>query len=168
MKNKGFSFVELLVAMAILGIISLPIASSFALSARIDAKARATFLANNAADDIILFVSAIDDAPDIEETSETTEGINSKVAHYIKQWITEEVPALVDNDTSEETLPDESGDSQENEPDKYMCTFEYQGYNTELVLTQLDGFYRVDVTVTYTVAGETMRITRKEVLPIAE
>jgi len=167
MKNKGFSFVELLVAMAILGIISLPIASSFALSAKIDAKARETFLASNAADDIMLYVTAIDSAPGIEGTFETIEGLEQKVAFYINQWITVEEPELVDNVSSEELQLGEGEESQEVEPKKYLYTFEYQGYNTELVLTQLEGFYRVDVTVIYTVAGDTMRITRKGVLPNA-
>ncbi len=55
--NQGFSFVELLVAVAILGIISLPITSSFVLAARIDAKATAVSAANNAADDVLLLIT---------------------------------------------------------------------------------------------------------------
>jgi prepilin-type N-terminal cleavage/methylation domain-containing protein len=59
--NKGFSFVELLVAVAILGIISLPIASSFALAAKTDAKAVHLSAMNDAADDVMLLIGEIED-----------------------------------------------------------------------------------------------------------
>ena len=59
--NKGFSFVELLVAVAILGIISLPIASSFALAAKTDAKAVQLSAMNDAADDVMLLIGEIED-----------------------------------------------------------------------------------------------------------
>ncbi len=51
--NQGFSLVEVLVAMAILAIISLPILTSFANSAKINAKARRVENANTVASDVV-------------------------------------------------------------------------------------------------------------------
>lgn len=51
--NKGFSLVEVLIAMAILAIISLPILSSFSNAARINSRARKVENANTAANNII-------------------------------------------------------------------------------------------------------------------
>ena len=157
--NKGFSFVELLVAIAILGIISLPIASSFALSAKIDAKARETYSAANAAEDVLLIVTEIQSVYSISEPTEISgeryPDINT--AHYIHKWLTENVPDK--NNLTAET----------SEPAKYeyVYTFDYSGYGVKLLLTECGSFYRVDVTVTYTVAGDTMQVTRKGVLPHA-
>ena len=72
MKNKGFSFVELLVAVAILGIVSLPIVSSFALAAKTDAKAYHLSAMNDAADDVMLLLEEMKITL-IDENSEPVE-----------------------------------------------------------------------------------------------
>ncbi len=140
MKNKGFSFVELLVAVAILGIISLPIASSFALSAKIDAKARATYSASNAANDVLLLVTEIGSTSNFDEVTNKYE------------------QDLISFDPQTDANQDEN-------ISEYLVS--YNGYPIVMTVTKLNGFFRIDITLEYTVAGETMQITRKGVLPHA-
>ena len=53
LNNRGFSLVEVLVAIVILAIISLPVLSTFSNAARINARARRTENANTAINNII-------------------------------------------------------------------------------------------------------------------
>ena len=53
LNNSGFSLVEVLVAIVILAIISLPVLSTFSNAARINAKARRTENANTAINNIV-------------------------------------------------------------------------------------------------------------------
>ena len=53
LNNSGFSFVEVLVAIVILAIISLPVLSTFSNAARINSKARRTENANTAINNIV-------------------------------------------------------------------------------------------------------------------
>ena len=54
LNNSGFSLVEVLVAIVILAIISLPVLSTFSNAARINNKARRTENANTAMDNILI------------------------------------------------------------------------------------------------------------------
>ena len=179
MKNKGFSFVELLVAIAILGIISLPIASSFALSAKIDAKARETYSAANAADDVMLLVTEIDSFENYGKTvSETSEGSVYEVSCDLEYYLAHYEQNSLLTVSKSEVLDDESDVSRENfgSPEEsdaesdpvsvYEIT--YNGYPIEMTVTTInESYYRIDLVLTYTVAGDTMQITRKGVLPVA-
>lgn len=148
MKNKGFSFVELLVAIAILGIVSLPIASSFALAAKIDAKARETYSAANAADDVLLLLTEMDR---FENWDKEIDGVKYDAVYYLKSFLD------IEGDIS---LPDESTDCK-------TYSGSYSGYDVSVTFTYLEKCYRVDVTLTYFVTGDEMQITRKGVLPVA-
>ena len=53
LNNSGFSLVEVLVAIVILAIISLPVLSTFSNAAKINAKARRTENANTAINNIV-------------------------------------------------------------------------------------------------------------------
>lgn len=179
MKNKGFSFVELLVAIAILGIISLPIASSFALSAKIDAKARETYSATNAADDVMLLVTEIDSFENYGKTiSETSEGNTYEVSCGLEYYLTHYAQKSLLTVSKSEVFDDESGvgeesfgipeegDAESDSVSVYEIT--YNGYPIEMTVTKInESYYRIDLVLTYTVAGDTMQITRKGVLPVA-
>lgn len=159
MKNKGFSFVELLVAIAILGIISLPIASSFALSAKIDAKARETYSAANAADDVMLLVTEIDSFENYgKPISETSEGsvyeVSCDLEYYLAHYDQKSLLTVSESDAESDPVS------------VYEIT--YNGYPIEMTVTTInESYYRIDLVLTYTVAGEIMQITRKGVLPVA-
>lgn len=168
MKNKGFSFVELLVAIAILGIISLPIASSFALSAKIDAKARETYSAANAADDVMLLVTEIDSFENYgKPVSETSDGsvyeVTCDLEYYLAHYDQESLLTV----SKSEVFDDESeSDAESDSVSVYEIT--YNGYPIEMTVTTInESYYRIDLVLTYTVAGDTMQITRKGVLPVA-
>ncbi len=149
MKNKGFSFVELLVAIAILGILSLPIASSFALSAKIDAKARETYSATNAAEDVLLFVTEIDS---MQEYGETIGGKIFDLEYFLSEYQTSHRMILKEKTQTENVC---------------VYALQYEGYSVDLKTTKIDSFYRIDIVLNYSVAGDTMQITRKGVLPVA-
>lgn len=143
--NKGFSFVELLVAVAILGIISLPIASSFALAAKTDAKAVQLSAMNDAADDVMLLIGEIKDGYIVSDSARD-ERLNEIVLSFA---LFEEI------ETDFETAP-------------LQYTFRYNHYEVELTFRALDEqFYRVDITVTHSVAGSPLEVHRKGLLKYA-
>ncbi len=149
MKNKGFSFVELLVAVAILGIISLPIVSSFALAAKTDAKAYHLSAMNDAADDVMMLleemrISALD--PEVE---------NKLPALQTAFFESFEGYQLADLEFST-TFQDD------------VLTFNYHQYRFELTLKDLDEkYYRVDFKIFYTSNGTTLEVNRKGLLKYA-
>ena len=147
--NKGFSFVELLVAVAILGIISLPIASSFALAAKTDAKAVQLSAMNDAADDVMLLME------EIESLGGIPEGIteyDSKTAYYILN----DFHALLNSQSV-------ANDSAE----EYAIT--YNGYSGTLTVTEVVSgtYYRIDLVFTHSVAGSPLEVHRKGLLNYA-
>lgn len=153
MKNKGFSFVELLVAVAILGIISLPIVSSFALAAKTDAKAYHLSAMNDAADDVMLLLEEMqvemDDDADPENEAEYLGKLKAAFLAEFVKYASEPLDIL--------GLPSEfSGDKLE---------FSYNRYHFELTLTNLGKPYcRVDIKVTHVVSGDDLVIERKGLL----
>ena len=142
--NKGFSFVELLVAVAILGIISLPIASSFALAAKTDAKAVHLSAMNDAADDVMLLMEEIEilcRTPDRAEEAKTLFDMLEP------QELTEQ--------------------SQEN-TDQFPKVFSisYNGYSGTFTVTEVvvGAYYRIDLVFTHSIAGSPLEVHRKGLL----
>ena len=142
--NKGFSFVELLVAVAILGIISLPIASSFALAAKTDAKAVHLSAMNDAADDVMLLME------EIEILCRTPDGA-------------EEAKALFDM-----LEPQELAEQSQENTDQFPKVFSisYNGYSGMVTVTEVvaGAYYRIDLEFTHTVAGSPLTVHRKGLL----
>ena len=162
MKNKGFSFVELIVAVAILGIISLPIASSFVLAARIEAKAAILSKINDAADDVMLLVEEAEhmdgygNALEQDPVSPTCSCMFFDVHHALQH---ESLATLL---SSMEYTPAR--------PEDAACyyAFTYNGYDMELKITPCDtAFYRIDLTIEHEANGSTYHVTRKGVLSYA-
>lgn len=144
MKNKGFSFVELLVAVAILGIISLPIVSSFALAAKTDAKAYHLSAMNDAADDVMLLLEEMVISKDPNESDLQTAFLTS-FGNY----------SLTDL-----KLPEAFKD------DKLVFT--YHQYQFELTLKDLgENYCRVDFKIVHTSNGATLEVNRKGLLKYA-
>ena len=140
MKNKGFSFVELLVAVAILGIVSLPIISSFALATKTDSKAYHLSAMNDAADDIVLMLE--------EMTVETTDDFDLEIAFLsaLSEYYSEAFERL-----SEDELE-----------------FSYNGYRVFLTVKDLENsFCRVDVRVEYLFGDDPLAVERREALRYA-
>lgn len=141
MKNKGFSFVELLVAVAILGIVSLPIVSSFALAAKTDAKAYHLSAMNDAADDVMLLLKEME----ITLIDENSEPVELDVAFL------EELEAFA---MEELVITDPFSENQ--------MEFLYNQYQVKLTLNDLENNYcRVDITVSHTVSGATLEVNRR-------
>lgn len=144
MKNKGFSFVELLVAVAILGIVSLPIVSSFALAAKTDAKAYHLSAMNDAADDVMLLLEEME----ITLIDENSEPVELDVAFL------EELEAFA---MEELVITDPFSENQ--------MEFLYNQYQVKLTLNDLENNYcRVDITVSHTVSGATLEVNRRGLL----
>lgn len=149
MKNKGFSFVELLVAVAILGIISLPIVSSFALAAKTDAKAYHLSAMNDAADDVMLLleemkISALD-------PSEKNKLLALQTAFFesFEEYKLDDLEFFT-------TFQDD------------VLTFNYHQYRFELTLKYLEENYcRVDFKIVHTSNGATLEVNRKGLLKYA-
>ena len=145
--NKGFSFVELLVAVAILGIISLPIASSFALAAKTDAKAVHLSAMNDAADDVMLLME------EIEILCRTPDGA-------------EEAKALFDM-----LEPQELAEQSQENTDQFPKVFSisYNGYSGMVTVTEVvaGAYYRIDLVFTHSVAGSPLEVHRKGLLKYA-
>jgi prepilin-type N-terminal cleavage/methylation domain-containing protein len=142
--NKGFSFVELLVAVAILGIISLPIASSFALAAKTDAKAVHLSAMNDAADDVMLLMEEIEilcRTPDRAEEAKT----------------------LFDMLEPQE-LTEQSQENTDQFPKAFSVS--YNGYSGTFTVTEVvaGAYYRIDLEFTHTVAGSPLTVHRKGLL----
>ncbi len=148
MKNKGFSFVELLVAVAILGIISLPIVSSFALAAKTDAKAYHLSAMNDAADDVMMLLEemkivAHEDEPDRSLPLQTA-FLNSFKGYSLTDL---KLPEAFKND---------------------KLVFTYNQYQFELTLKDLgENFCRVDFKIVHTSNGATLEVNRKGLLKYA-
>lgn len=142
--NKGFSFVELLVAVAILGIISLPIASSFALAAKTDAKAVHLSAMNDAADDVMLLME------EIETLCRTPDGA-------------EEAKTLFDMLEPQE-LTEQSQENTDQFPKVFFIS--YNGYSGMVTVTEVvaGAYYRIDLEFTHTVAGSPLTVHRKGLL----
>lgn len=166
MKNKGFSFIELLVAVAILGIISLPIVSSFALAAKIDAKASAVSGAANAVDDVLLLLTELDHMPDygdpIEDTGKTYDLLWYLDSYASKGYLT------YSKITEVQSNGESSGETEVQENGTLRYTIKYQGYPIELTVTDCTGFYRIDLSLAFSSGGDAMHISRKGVLPYAK
>lgn len=147
MKNKGFSFVELIVAVAILGIISLPIASSFVLAARIEAKADILTKINDAADDVMLLVTETEsinmESIEIECTCETQD-----LYHVLNCVYSTDLTSVQQGE----------GDSVN------TYTFSYNGYPVILEITPFADFSRIDLTIKHEANGSSYHVTRKGVL----
>ena len=144
MKNKGFSFVELLDAVAILGIVSLPIVSSFALAAKTDAKAYHLSAMNDAADDVMLLLEEME----ITLIDENSEPVELDVAFL------EELEAFA---MEELVITDPFSENQ--------MEFLYNQYQVKLTLNDLENNYcRVDITVSHTVSGATLEVNRRGLL----
>ena len=145
--NKGFSFVELLVAVAILGIISLPIASSFALAAKTDAKAVHLSTMNDAADDVMLLLEEIELGYNVPDST-----FEIKPENRI--------------DRLDELLRALLGEiSFETKGDLLQYSFRYNNYNVQMTLKSInDQYYRVDLIVTHSVAGSPLEVHRKGLL----
>ena len=162
MKNKGFSFIELLVAVAILGIISLPIASSFVLAARIEVKTAILSKINDAADDVMLL---------LEESKQLDEDALNVDCSCRDKHSTRHILKCVYKDY---LTYHEGGFSS----GTYKLT--YNGYIVTLKVTpcedpnyntypnygqpQYMDFSRVDLTIDHEVNGSTYHVTRKGVL----
>lgn len=146
--NKGFSFVELLVAVAILGIISLPIASSFALAAKTDAKAVHLSAMNDAADDVMLLLE------EIETLCRTPDGA-------------EEAKTLFETMLEPQELPEQSQENTDQFPKAFSVS--YNGYSGTFTVTEVvaGAYYRIDLEFTHTVAGSPLTVHRKGLLKYA-
>jgi prepilin-type N-terminal cleavage/methylation domain-containing protein len=142
--NKGFSFVELLVAVAILGIISLPIASSFALAAKTDAKAVHLSAMNDAADDVMLLME------EIETLCRTPDGA-------------EEAKTLFDMLEPQE-LAEQSQENTDQFPKAFSVS--YNGYSGMVTVTEVvaGAYYRIDLVFTHSIAGSPLEVHRKGLL----
>lgn len=142
--NKGFSFVELLVAVAILGIISLPIASSFALAAKTDAKAVHLSAMNDAADDVMLLMEEI----------ETLCGTPDRA---------EEAKTLFDMLEPQE-LTEQSQENTDQFPKVFSIS--YNGYSGTFTVTEVvvGAYYRIDLVFTHSIAGSPLEVHRKGLL----
>ena len=142
--NKGFSFVELLVAVAILGIISLPIASSFALAAKTDAKAVHLSAMNDAADDVMLLME------EIEILCRTPDGA-------------EEAKTLFDMLEPQE-LTEQSQENTDQFPKVFSIS--YNGYSGTFTDTEVvaGAYYRIDLVFTHSIAGSPLEVHRKGLL----
>lgn len=142
--NKGFSFVELLVAVAILGIISLPIASSFALAAKTDAKAVHLSAMNDAADDVMLLLEEI----------ETLCGTPDRA---------EEAKTLFDMLEPQE-LTEQSQENTDQFPKVFSIS--YNGYSGTFTVTEVvaGAYYRIDLVFTHSIAGSPLEVHRKGLL----
>ena len=145
--NKGFSFVELLVAVAILGIISLPIASSFALAAKTDAKAVHLSAMNDAADDVMLLLEEI----------ETLCGTPDRA---------EEAKTLFDMLEPQE-LTEQSQENTDQFPKVFSIS--YNGYSGTFTVTEVvaGAYYRIDLVFTHSIAGSPLTVHRKGLLKYA-
>ena len=145
--NKGFSFVELLVAVAILGIISLPIASSFALAAKTDAKAVHLSAMNDAADDVMLLLEEI----------ETLCGTPDRA---------EEAKTLFDMLEPQE-LTEQSQENTDQFPKVFSIS--YNGYSGTFTVTEVvvGAYYRIDLVFTHSIAGSPLEVHRKGLLKYA-
>ena len=147
MKNKGFSFIELIAAVAILGIISLPIASSFVLAARIEVKAAVLSKINDAADDVMLMM---EESKDWDRNAMQTN--------------CEQCKKRRDDDPIVHLLGCVYSDylQYKNKSDTYNLT--YNGYEVTLKITTCEGLSRVDLAIDHEVNGSTYHVTRKGVL----
>lgn len=157
MKNKGFSFVELIAAVAILGIVSLPIASSFVLAARIETKAAILSKLNDAADDVMLLVTETEHMEEYGATLETLEqtencGCTSFDIYHVLNCVYSNYLSSVQRGEGENA-------------NSYSVT--YNGYPMLLQITPVEDFYRIDLTIEHEANGSTYHITRKGVLSYA-
>ena len=152
MKNKGFSFVELLVAVAILGIISLPIVSSFALAAKTDAKATHLSAMNDAADDVMLLLDAVKSGSEFD--SDSVDPIDRLLCEF-KEYFKSVAPEA---DQSESEL--------ESQHTPIEC--KYNGYSVKITLKYVShNYYRADIIVTHSISGQTLEVQRKGLLSYA-
>lgn len=160
--NKGFSFVELLVAVAILGIISLPIASSFALAAKTDAKAVHLSAMNDAADDVMLLLEEIETLGGIPADKQSEYSV--KFDYYISDVFS----SLLSPEKVYQTQlsVDKSG---KNIGLVIRYKIQYNGYNAILTISEVaaNNCYRIDLEFTHTVAGSPLEVQRKGLLKYA-
>lgn len=149
MKNKGFSFVELLVAVAILGIISLPIVSSFALAAKTDAKAYHLSAMNDAADDVMMLLEEMETITLAQGAEDVLVALQNAVYDAFKGY------SLNDLELSDAFKDDK-------------LFFVYNQYQFELTLKDLEENYcRVDFKIVHTSNGATLEVNRKGLLKYA-
>lgn len=149
MKNKGFSFVELLVAVAILGIISLPIVSSFALAAKTDAKAYHLSAMNAAADDVMMLLEEMETITLAQGADDVLVALQNAVYDAFKGY------SLNDLELSDAFKDDK-------------LFFVYNQYQFELTLKDLEENYcRVDFKIVHTSNGATLEVNRKGLLKYA-
>lgn len=149
MKNKGFSFVELLVAVAILGIISLPIVSSFALAAKTDAKAYHLSAMNDAADDVMMLLEEMETITLAQGAGDVLVALQNAVYDAFEGY------SLNDLELSDAFKDDK-------------LIFVYNQYQFELTLKDLDEKYcRVDFKIVHTSNGATLEVNRKGLLKYA-
>ena len=147
MKNKGFSFVELIVAVAILGIVSLPIASSFVLAARIEAKAAILARINDAADDVMLLLTESDTLD--TEAIETDCSCETHDLYHV-------LSCIYSRDLKSVSRGEGENDN--------LYTLTYNGYTVMVEITALTDFSRIDLTIDHEANGSTYHVTRKGVL----
>ena len=147
MKNKGFSFIELIAAVAILAIVALPIASSFVLAARIEVKTAVLAKINDAADDVMLMIEEGEHLDDTERRANCEqckeEGEYDPIVHLLRCVYSDYL-------------------QYKNKSDTYNLT--YNGYEVTLKITTSNGLSRVDLTIDHEVNGSTYHVTRKGVL----
>lgn len=149
MKNKGFSFVELLVAVAILGIISLPIVSSFALAAKTDAKAYHLSAMNDAADDVMMLLEEMETITLAQGAGDVLVALQNAVYDAFEGY------SLNDLELSDAFKDDK-------------LIFVYNQYQFELTLKDLEENYcRVDFKIVHTSNGATLEVNRKGLLKYA-
>ena len=149
MKNKGFSFVELLVAVAILGIISLPIVSSFALAAKTDAKAYHLSAMNDAADDVMMLLEEMETITLAQGAGDVMVALQNAVYDAFEGY------SLNDLELSDAFKDDK-------------LIFVYNQYQFELTLKNLEENYcRVDFKIVHTSNGATLEVNRKGLLKYA-
>ena len=149
MKNKGFSFVELLVAVAILGIISLPIVSSFALAAKTDAKAYHLSAMNDAADDVMMLLEEMETITLAQGAGDVLVALQNAVYDAFEGY------SLNDLELSDAFKDDK-------------LFFVYNQYQFELTLKDLEENYcRVDFKIVHTSNGATLEVNRKGLLKYA-
>lgn len=149
MKNKGFSFVELLVAVAILGIISLPIVSSFALAAKTDAKAYHLSAMNDAADDVMMLLEEMETITLAQGAGDVLVALQNAVYDAFEGY---SLNGLELSDAFKD--------------DKLF--FVYNQYQFELTLKDLEENYcRVDFKIVHTSNGATLEVNRKGLLKYA-
>ena len=136
---------ELLVAVAILGIISLPIASSFALAAKTDAKAVHLSAMNDAADDVMLLMEEIEilcRTPDRAEEAKT----------------------LFETMLEPQELTEQSQENTDQFPKVFSIS--YNGYSGMFTVTEVvvGAYYRIDLVFTHSIAGSPLEVHRKGLL----